>query len=441
MDWDGVTNDSDNCPVTWNSDQADRDGDGLGDVCDNCPFATNSDQADRDGDGHGDACEDRDGDGLIDGDGYDNCPDNWNPDQADGDGDGVGDACDNCPRAANPEQTNSDDDPYGDACDNCENATNEGQLDKDGDGLGDLCDLDRDNDGLVDKRMSGVGRSLELSHPLQSYCSTRGIDLSISRGYTFSSSFGDPIWKTKMPRGYLTRLAPRGAQSQTLMQACMTGDIDFPPYSSCYDYHTCSGGGRGSFINADLDTMKIGAHYLVISGPGPTHDEVHFALLSGYVQFDLWSEASAPEAVLMMPIDGPTKDPRSDRYWFRRYGESQFEFQELAYAVQLRGSRQTVTYKVGYSGYRGEISFNGFEPYSDTHPALTVFITQSGCFGIRNGWKAWAEREYDGPGRRLPLKAPLASDRSRKRAIATLWCGPELQNLFPQYPPVTIPEP
>jgi hypothetical protein len=40
------------------------------------------------------ALNDEDGDGLFDG--LDNCPDTFNPDQADGDGDGVGDGCDVC---------------------------------------------------------------------------------------------------------------------------------------------------------------------------------------------------------------------------------------------------------------------------------------------------------------------------------------------------------
>lgn len=78
-DEDGVPDEQDNCPATWNPDQVDRDGDGVGDACDNCPTVSNPDQADRDADGVGDAC--------------DNCPLVSNPDQADSDGNGVGDAC------------------------------------------------------------------------------------------------------------------------------------------------------------------------------------------------------------------------------------------------------------------------------------------------------------------------------------------------------------
>ncbi|MGH9196890.1 MAG: thrombospondin type 3 repeat-containing protein, partial [Acidimicrobiia bacterium] len=58
---------------------------------------------------------DSDGDGISDP--FDNCPFSFNPDQADGDGDGRGDICDNCPTAANPDQLDSDFDGQGDVCD------------------------------------------------------------------------------------------------------------------------------------------------------------------------------------------------------------------------------------------------------------------------------------------------------------------------------------
>jgi hypothetical protein len=171
-DGDGVCNDTDNCPLIANADQADSDGDGVGDACDNCPLVANPNQADSDGDGVGDACDncplvanvnqrDSDGDGLGDacdncplvansnqadsdndgvGDVCDNCPLVANPNQADSDNDGVGDACDNCPLVPNPDQANSDGDELGDACDNCPLVTNPDQLDSDGDGIGDACD-------------------------------------------------------------------------------------------------------------------------------------------------------------------------------------------------------------------------------------------------------------------------------------------------------------
>jgi len=120
-DYDGVPNDVDNCPMTYNPGQANSDSDALGNACDNCP--------------------------TVD-----------NPGQDDTDGDGFGDLCDNCPATDNPDQANSDNDPAGDACDNCLTVDNPGQDDTDGDGFGDLCDLcpgyddniDTDGDSMPD---------------------------------------------------------------------------------------------------------------------------------------------------------------------------------------------------------------------------------------------------------------------------------------------------
>lgn len=56
-DGDGILDNADNCPSTYNPDQADRDGDGVGDVCDNCRFNANANQADSDSDGVGDICD------------------------------------------------------------------------------------------------------------------------------------------------------------------------------------------------------------------------------------------------------------------------------------------------------------------------------------------------------------------------------------------------
>lgn len=92
-DGDGYSDDSDNCPYTYNPDQLDSDGGGLGDACDNCPFTArdNENQADRDDDEVGDAC--------------DNCIETYNPDQADDDADDIGNLCDEC--------TDVDEDGYG----------------------------------------------------------------------------------------------------------------------------------------------------------------------------------------------------------------------------------------------------------------------------------------------------------------------------------------
>ncbi|MGF1555100.1 reprolysin-like metallopeptidase [Paucihalobacter sp.] len=75
------------------SPQTDTDGDGIPDNIDNCPSTFNPDQADIDGDGIGDACDDDiDGDGILNDN--DNCPLTFNPDQADSNNNGIGDVCD-----------------------------------------------------------------------------------------------------------------------------------------------------------------------------------------------------------------------------------------------------------------------------------------------------------------------------------------------------------
>ncbi len=91
LDSDGVLDCEDNCPNTYNPDQADADTDGIGDVCDACPF---------------DADNDIDGDGIC-GD-VDNCPTVANTDQADSDCDGVGDVCDVCPGGDDTVDNNAD---------------------------------------------------------------------------------------------------------------------------------------------------------------------------------------------------------------------------------------------------------------------------------------------------------------------------------------------
>jgi hypothetical protein len=60
---------------------------------------------------------DTDGDGIPDS--RDNCPHTFNPDQADADHDGIGDVCDNCRNTPNPDQKDSDHDGIGDVCDPC----------------------------------------------------------------------------------------------------------------------------------------------------------------------------------------------------------------------------------------------------------------------------------------------------------------------------------
>ncbi|MFH2057244.1 MAG: M28 family peptidase [bacterium] len=59
-DFDGASNQLDNCPLVRNSTQDDADSDLRGDACDNCPLTYNPMQQDENGDGVGDHC-----DGLL----------------------------------------------------------------------------------------------------------------------------------------------------------------------------------------------------------------------------------------------------------------------------------------------------------------------------------------------------------------------------------------
>ncbi|MBD3404133.1 hypothetical protein GF420_14675 [candidate division GN15 bacterium] len=64
---------------------------------------------------------DKDGDGFANS--VDNCPDTYNPDQADPDNDGFGTLCDNCPDTYNPDQKDDNDNGIGNACECCQGLT------------------------------------------------------------------------------------------------------------------------------------------------------------------------------------------------------------------------------------------------------------------------------------------------------------------------------
>ena len=169
--------DTDPCQPDTNSptcenEANDVDGDGITNDLDNCPTTSNADQMDLDGDGIGDVCDNCANDSNVDqndqdadmiGDLCDNCPSEINFDQADGDGDDVGNLCDNCPAQSNADQNDADNDTFGDSCDNCPNDSNLTQSDSDGDGVGNVCDncpTDSNSD-QTDSDGDGLGDSCD----------------------------------------------------------------------------------------------------------------------------------------------------------------------------------------------------------------------------------------------------------------------------------------
>jgi len=110
FDGDHVYDNVDNCIEDYNPEQDDRDLDLVGDACDNCMFVANADQLDSDDDGFGDECaKDYDGDGVLDDD--DNCPLTFNPGQENTGGSYRGDACEP-PVAAQPSVSDDVEDRY-----------------------------------------------------------------------------------------------------------------------------------------------------------------------------------------------------------------------------------------------------------------------------------------------------------------------------------------
>jgi len=206
-DDDGITDYTDNCLNTANSNQSnfdsdlkgdacdtDDDNDGLHDALDDCQYGfldwnQSNTSLDHDADGCKDIEEDNDddNDGILDDN--DNCPSgilDWVVDNSsdldgdgcrdidedtDDDGDGVLDVNDNCQFVQNPLQEDYEGDGWGDVCDGdddgdgiddiiddcsqgAKNWTSEAQTDKDGDGCEDENsneDLDDDNDGVSDE--------------------------------------------------------------------------------------------------------------------------------------------------------------------------------------------------------------------------------------------------------------------------------------------------
>jgi len=150
-DGDGLCDDVDPCPDTFNMNPVDLDKDNVFDECDNSPLF-NPDQADIDGDGIGDVsdpCIDPDNDGVCGAD--DKCP--GQDDRIDIDRDGIPDACDDC--------IDQDADGICDDEDDCLGSITEGNSCNDGnpctinDRLDDNCNCfgafqDTDGDGVCD---------------------------------------------------------------------------------------------------------------------------------------------------------------------------------------------------------------------------------------------------------------------------------------------------
>jgi len=120
--------------------EPDTDNDGISDNLDNCPHTFNPEQQDVDQDGIGDVC--------------DNCVITFNPEQQDSDEDGFGDVCDNCIETSNPNQLDSDEDGVGDICDNCINTSNPEQSDQNNNGIGDSCEVNDIQGGVVPKKVN-----------------------------------------------------------------------------------------------------------------------------------------------------------------------------------------------------------------------------------------------------------------------------------------------
>lgn len=146
-DLDGLLDDADNCPQTYNPMQQDFDRDGTGDHCGVCAAPS---ARDDDFDGIDDACDACVGPGEVGSDvGDDGIDDGCEPCPAatgqDLDTDGVDDACDSCLRGP---PLDEDGDSVANACDNCPSRPNPLQEHiNDEDRVGDACDPDTDSLG------------------------------------------------------------------------------------------------------------------------------------------------------------------------------------------------------------------------------------------------------------------------------------------------------
>lgn len=237
-DGDGIISTVDNCPFTFNPNQADSDGDGVGNTCDGCPNNPNKTtpgicgcgaaDTDIDGDqvpdcqdgcdndrfktdpgvcGCGVADVDTDSDGTMDC--ADGCPDN--PDKTapgacgcdvadtDTDGDGVADCVDNCPAVANADQADADSDGNGDACD--PPADEDGVPDAIEDGAPN--GGDGNNDGVPDSTQPNVTSLPNTEGAYVTLAVPEGLGLA-NVAATDNPSPGDMPMGAEFPAGFLT---------------------------------------------------------------------------------------------------------------------------------------------------------------------------------------------------------------------------------------------
>ena len=179
-------------------DLSDIDGDGIDNELDNCPNTFNPDQLDFDGDGNGDLC-----DNDKDGDGYSNTQDffPFDPNEwLDTDRDGIGNNAD----------TDDDNDSYLDEDDAFPLNPRE-WIDTDGDGIGNNKDKDDDNDGVEDKKdafpldesehtdtdKDGIGNNADEDDDGDGYLDDHEIECN-----------SDPLSRYKKPRDYDDDMIP-----------------------------------------------------------------------------------------------------------------------------------------------------------------------------------------------------------------------------------------
>lgn len=280
-DNDGVSGSNDNCPNTFNPNQADNDNDGIGDPCDpdddndgipdssdNCQFIANPSQEDSDLDGIGTACDsDNDNDGISD---VDEIILGTNPFSRDSDGDGYNDGADafasdplewidtDADGVGNNADPDDDNDGYLDNEDDLPLNAQE-WLDTDGDTIGNNADPDDDNDGFLDQDdafpldsfewldtdKDGIGNNSDTDDDGDDYYDDDEIECE-----------SDPLSRWSRPDDFDRDLIPDCIDEDDDNDGCLDQDDRYPLNSfECLD---TDGDGFGD--NADWDADNDGVH-------------------------------------------------------------------------------------------------------------------------------------------------------------------------------------